>query len=209
MEFLRLAITVPQKAGKARLEFKGSELPSRKDDLLKLPRVNGNQDDWDWRMVELQPDWNQFLLYSAERNSAGMWFGGTDENPFLVRLDRTPVRTAEMFYESLVPGVIRVMAKALKIQWFRQGDIFAVPASTWEAVTMAAVLNGVNQEGPQAWEQEALFGTRHIATGTGLQTKGGAVFEGVIEAPDHAPLTLKGPHLLAQTAHLHNPKTAD
>lgn len=115
----------PKRAGKAFIEYvEGEVSPYRKDDTIILPYRS------DLQLYKLQKDWNQFI---ARIDYSTVWFGGTDENPFLVRIDDSPFSEyskhgPEGFYRSLIPE--------LPVNTYRrQGDIFACPIPfTWEEI---------------------------------------------------------------------------
>ncbi len=207
----------PKKAGKAFLEYEDRyERPYRKDDIIVLPNRG------DLQLYRLQPRWNQFI---ARFDRSTVWFGGTDENPFLVRIDDHPFSEycsygPTGFYESLIPALPSTTYK-------RQGDVFASPIPfTWEEIVKALkyILGrsaDVVTSGPDE-RNGGLFGTRHHLNG--LELKGTiclpveesvgrdswfVLAEGTIVAPDHTDMELKGVHALVQTRHLHDPRIAD
>jgi len=210
----------PKRAGKAFLEYVDRcERPFRKGDTIVLPARG------DLQLYRLQPGWNQFIVrfdYST------VWFGGTDENPFLVRISERPFNSycdkgPVGFYESLIP--------ALPVNTYkRQGDIFACPIPfTWEEIIKAyRFLHGWNVDTVRAKAGEnggGLFGTRHHLKGltlpqtvripeTSIVSYGPdpqwlILAEGKVVAPDHTDMKLEGVHALAQTRHLHDPRIAD
>ena len=210
----------PKKARKATLEYdpKASQ-PFRKEDVIVLP------DRGDLQLYRLQTGWNQFI---ARFDFSTVWFGGTDENPFLVRIDDGPFdgfcrRGPEGFYSSLLP---RLPSKTYR----RQGDIFASPIPfTWEEIRkMYHYIHGWDVEileSDSKGDNSRLFGTRHRLNGTQMGTTvmlpeeySGSfgprqayfvLAEGTVVAPDHTDMKLEGIHALTQTLHLHDPRTAD
>lgn len=205
----------PTHAGKAVLEFSGEVVePHRDGDVIVLP-VNP-----DVELFRLQPNWNQFLISTQH----GTWFGGTDENPFLVQME-TDFMGAFMnaptkFYEMLIPGTMRRLQELFPhITCRRQGDIFAfLLPYTWEDIRKSFEV--CHAKGLKMVEDNGMsvFGTRHLFTGNRITLNsernllGGLVHtlaEGKVVAPDHEDITLGEVNALAQTAHLFDPKTAD
>lgn len=214
----------PKRAGKAILEYAdgnigSTDYPYRKDDVIVLPNRG------DLQLYRLQPGWNQFI---ARFDYSTVWFGGTDENPFLVRIDDRPFseycrRGPKGFYESLVPPLPGHTYR-------RQGDIFATPIPfTWDEIVKALqyILGWSAAKAAVAEPDESsggLFGTRHHLKGVELSstirlpvesvssyrdTTFFVIAEGTVKAPDHTDMKLKGVHALAQTLHLHDPRVAD
>jgi len=207
----------PKKAGKAVLEYgRSDQYPYRKDDVIVLP------DRGDLELYRLQPGWNQFV---ARFDFSTVWFGGTDENPFLVRINDAPFREycqrgPRGFYESLVPELPGQTYR-------RQGDIFATPIPfTWDEIIKALqYILGWSARATVAKPDEnggGLFGTRHhlvgmeLASTVRLPIEGSnwadhffVIAEGTVRAPDHTDMKLEGVCALAQTQHLHDPRVAD
>ena len=207
----------PGRAGKAILKYDDVDVPRREKDVIILPERG------DLQLVRLQRGWNQFI---ARLDRSTVWFGGTDENPFLVSIDELPFRWyckygPKGFYESLLPELPGDTYR-------RQGDIFAAPIPfTWEEVLKAYryILGWVDVEVIEIDEgDEGLFGTRHHLRGVILNrrvrmpetfTSYGpsptwlVLAEGTVVAPDHADMKLEGVHALAQTRYLREPRKAD
>lgn len=165
-------------------------------------------------------------------NHPCLYFGGTDEQPFLVELELEVMKYLLLggedgFFEALKPEIIVWAEK----QWgsrrtLRQGDIFAYPVPVdhdlfsspfskdlWSFI-LTSIENGVKKIVVTSVLESELFGTRHKFSGliAGIeinQTDDLVIAEGVIEAPDHASLHLNGPHLLAQADFLVSPQKAD
>ncbi|MBI2054982.1 MAG: hypothetical protein HYT39_02695 [Candidatus Sungbacteria bacterium] len=191
---------LPTRAGKARIEWVPYEkrlAPARQKDIITLP------------------------LYPEARIDL-TFFGGTDEEPFLVRLNGS-VRDAfnkggeKGFFEALRPPHIRRLENLLGKKAKRQGDIFAFPvSSSWKEVArMSVILSNLPEfKDPDEVKDQSVFGTRHQLNGHGtrIRISEGQTHmfaEGILRAPDHADLELKGVHLLEQTAYLHDPTLAD
>lgn len=148
------------------------------------------------------------------------WFGGTEENPFLVRVDQVAFDAFKQsgeqgFFNALKPQIITRIEEAFKLTTKRQGDIFAVPLPfSVQDFTRAANLFAMDSS---ANFSEAAFqpilGTRHILKGFYSNARiFGTVHPlgwGVVEAPDHSPLSLDGIHLLAQANCLIDSRNAD
>ncbi len=86
----------------------------------------------------------QFLFqFTAGRQ---IWFGGTDEQPFLTQLDNDILRAFKKegelgLYEALKPQLVRDLERLLGVVTKRQGDIFAVPLPfSWEDIKRFASL---------------------------------------------------------------------
>lgn len=210
---------LPKKAGVAVLDWKGGE-PTRDGKTIKLPASEE---------VQFFPllDGVQFLLQipGRERASARAFFGGTDEQPFLVELQPSVVLSLhggeEGFFNSIKPNGAKVLEEAFDTKAVRQGDWFAVPLQlSWKAtcgMTALVELEPKVIEPSNEKEREVqLRGTRHnLIVERYISMRGDnrlgctLVGEGLLKAPDHKDRVLKGPHALFQTAHLIDPKAAD
>lgn len=217
--------SMPNEAGLAVIDWfrpaDGHREPTREGDVLHLPHYS------DAELFRLQPNYTQFLFCLGDRT----WFAGTDERPFLVRLNDHAYRRflskgPSGFYHGLMPGELIELAKQLgtrcqfgipeKQTYIRQGDIFACSLPlTWKDIERACyVRHGTQLE--TASGPLTVFGTRHVLTfGSYLSDVHllgrdlALVAEGTVVAPDHADVKLESPHALFQTAGLFNPKEAD
>jgi hypothetical protein len=217
---------LPKTAGEAKLHFSSHPVyelpaPSRLDDWITLPYTDTSQ---------FQPikGGDQFLFYNLGGPVA---FGGTDERPFLVGL-HSDARKAfeesgeEGLFEFIKPPEIRQLESEHGCGLTRrQGDIFAYPKlkSDGRPMTMTeAVLEELTADPRvrRGWLGEnytgywQVFGTRHLLDGRRVEFERRRIWdssrtevaltlaEGTIYAPDHAPLTIEGPHVLAQTVGL-------
>lgn len=216
----------PTKAGMAQLHFGQQGLLGQ---LLLPPSISrsGNHivlsDNPGLDFYPLK-DGEQFL---ADEYDHGVWFGGTDERPFLVRIESSLLSDykhggEEAFFESLKPERIRQVEQDEGIATKRQGDIFAVTLTvTWSALLQVMRVTDRFAPRPLSVKQESLFRTRHLLTGLQLvhilsngNHRDPIVFaDGIIRAPDHKPLELNGVHLLAQARGLfdswHRPQMID
>lgn len=209
----------PKRAGKAIIEYDSQETyPRREGSTIILPYRG------DLQLYKLQKDWNQFI---ARLDYSTGWFGGTDENPFLVRISNRPFDCycrygPDGFYNSLIPDLPGKTHR-------RQGDIFACPIPfSWEEIVKACrYIDGMRVEVLSISEDRPIFGTRHSIRGQALDRrltiKGDPdsgidraherqwydLVEGTVVAPDHTPMELIGVHVLAQTLHLTDAKNAD
>lgn len=202
------------------------EPPTRNDDAIFLPNV---------AQSELFPllDGKQFLLripgteqdrYGHVERMDQVWFGGTDEGPFLTRLHQESFKVFREkgetgFFGALKPNFVKYLETTFRVTALRQGDIFAVPLPfTWKSLTQHAIL--FRNEKVRIEELCCNpFGTRHHFNGPSaiVRMEGGnpyrvdhlVVGDGFLEAPDHGPLKLEGIHALAQASHLFTPETAD
>lgn len=222
---------LPERAGKARLHFvkdsKGNFMPRRKGVDIFLPR---------YEEAEFCPlkggiqfvfeFWGKWDTMRHEREYYG-FFGGTEKNPFLVRLSRGPTfglnflkEGPRAFYEALRPKIISEWAERFGTLPRRQGDIWALPLPfSWEQICSMMFLVGAKRDFPEIKKTmgSSLFGTRHRLKGllyeviiTNPYDTKYTMGEGVITAPDHSPFEIKGgPHILAQTCYLHAPEEAD
>jgi len=216
---------IPNKAGLAFLEYTDTEEPKRHKDVITIPNTG-------YSLYQLTPSFDQFLTIKdiPEKHSRGSqsphkcWFGGTDELPFLVRMNDMvyPHKWTDIwkgspinFYEVIKPEQVRFAEKKnIKVQ--RQGDIFAIqyPIQDWEEANFAfhpSTLNDVDSIGKGKFrERVQLFGTRHYLTkGQMITCNTGILVKGEIEAPDHETLVIDKISLLYQTAYLFEPTTAD
>lgn len=211
------------KAGLAEIQFvTPSELkePVRDGAEIRIPAFSDAELFWIHQN-------EQFLLRQQigkdyNRPESGWWFGGTDEQPFLVRINQAPFEVFQKngetaFYQALKPDVVHFCERAFKVEAKRQGDIFAaaLPWSWDELGNIAYVLVWTNLEitpTERKQERRQVFGTRHTLQGIYRSGSNHVVHsfgEGVLTAPDHSPLTLEGVHLIAQTKNLFAPQSAD
>jgi len=206
----------PRLAGKAVLEYDGHTIvPRREKGTIIIPERGETE------IFKLKQDWSQLLIASPGQ---GIWFGGTDENPFLVQLNggvyNQFLRSPRDFYTSLVPGLMNTLVKMFpKVSYSRQGDIFYFPLPySWGEIEKAVnvcywrTLDLSNKKKGEF----SLFDTRHILKGLSLALDtnilGGKVnmlVEGTLVAPDHSSRVLEGPHAIAQTSNLFSPTEAD
>jgi hypothetical protein len=163
----------------------------------------------------------QFL--SRPIGGGAVWFGGTDERSFLVEIQPELLPTLLWqgeggFYEALKPPIIRQLEALFgDDRTVRQGDVYAyqLPASWGELQPSSEV--GRRRNAPirimRTRVPMPVLATRHRVSGRVAPSfKGrvtlpldadalrltGLIAQGVLTAPDHAPLTLEdGPNLLA------------
>lgn len=155
------------------------------------------------------------------------WFGGMDEKaPFMTRLhpyafNVFEAQGEEAFYRCLKPRIIQKAEKAWgKDKTGRQGDIFSYPLPyAWKELGFRARMYELLWRRCGLEDKVKLFRTRHTARGyfpvtkvftkelgeihswprSRLRGSEVAVGEGMLRAPNHEPLVLKGPHLLARS----------
>jgi hypothetical protein len=206
---------LPKSADKAALEWdRGVRVPSREGKRIALPL------DQRPCYFPLQ-EGRQFLLYLPRGGQREAWFGGTDEEPFLVEMNPEVIEhflsssgSAEAFYNYLVPESVTTLSGETGVPYRRQGDIFAARfcGEQYFEKRLARLLgNRANVHNSRF----RVLGTRHEARGTvvtidegGVQSK--TLVRGTIEAPDHKPLVLDdGIYLLDQTRHIVHPTKAD
>ncbi len=202
---------LPKTADKAILEWdKRIARPRREREKISLPY------DPLTMYFPLQGG-NQFLLSYNDDSNRRTWFGGTDEEPFLVEME-SDVRSAyiqshgseKALYEHLVPENILRISQENNVLYKRQGDIFAVRfcGEQYFEKNLAYIAKMRIVEA----KEKSVLATRHLGTGIGvLLTEGeNVLFKGKIEAPDHKPLDLSDAfYLLGQTRHIVHPTQAD
>lgn len=204
---------LPIKAGVATIEYIGSKYkPHRKDETITLPADRLNE-------LYLIEDGTTFLFCRYGYNE--LWFGGTDERPFLVQLNNNllisyATRGAEGLYDALRPQIIDDLEEKFEFPWRRQGDFFAVEMVGYQMEDLIRFHRLFQGEDPEITEykEESLDGTRHLFTGMILSDilLGGRTYDisvGRLEAPDHRPLELTSPSILVQARGLYNPQQAD
>lgn len=215
---MKLAEMLPQAAGKALIFFTDPRNPPKREkERITLPFSTDNE------FFFIQ-EGDQFLFRIPY---GGIWFGGTDENPFLVRIDGDALEAfkrdgATGFYDFLKPAVVKKYEGVLTVSAKRQGDIFALPLPyyNWDGLRdpIFGILGLEVKPTTQALNKEkelSVFGTRHfLRRGHYFEVnKGGPapmlLADGLLAAPDHTPLELNGLHLLVQAAGLYNPAEAD
>jgi len=208
-------------AGDAEIQFDTERVtPKREGKVITLPLANP-------RCEEFYPlvGGRQFLYHSS---SGQLWFGGTEEKPFLVELNPTAsldylgsylADGEEGFFDLLRPRFLKRIESDLGITAKRQGDIFALRLTGGWADSelkffMRAFEMSVGSPKPQAGNH-FVFETRHKLQGEYILIKLGqgtdiALGAGVLMNPDHTTMRLEdGIYLMQQTAGLMNPKQAD
>lgn len=205
----------PKKADKATLCWeKGSTEPVRNGLRIHLP-INP--------MAIFYPlqDGKQFLF----ENDNSYWFGGTDEEPFLVQMSQKAINnyiegrgSDDSFYNGLIPQTIARIESETNTPHRRQGDIFAARFCGNDSFigNLERVLgfgNYPSTKGARLAVKHgsfSLFGTRHEGKGTAIEIDQKVLFSGVVKAPDHAPLSLEdGLYVIDQTQHIVYPTKAD
>lgn len=220
----------PKKAGVAILEWSQSvSTPSRDKKVIQLPSAGP---------VDFYPllGGSQFLVSVWDKQHEGsvyhnnfrwtqsLYFGGTDEQPFLVQLDPKALDSLmngeEAFFRALKPQSAATIEQKLGYVAKRQGDWFAVPFPPTTGIkSLLDVLDNFElidksypdfHLRPTNAKGEAIGRTRHMIKNGWVGSISSIVLaEGILTAPDHEDLELSGPHALFQTAHLVNPQKAD
>lgn len=211
---------LPQKAGMTLLEFSPNSWsnPTRNGQTIILPKRPEDE------LFSLKGG-QQFLFRCAGRTTSGseetqFWFGGTEENAFLVRLTQPPFSAFQKdgetgFFAALKPKAVTKCETAFNVPTRRQGDIFAVAIPySWQELSQALLLCHGEECTPKKVTDQSLFETRHTFTGRfGKARVFGeqhCVGEGIISAPDHSPLSIKnGVYIIAQASGLFSSKVAD
>lgn len=226
---LRELSSLPSQAGSAELNWnKDAVEPYRNGKRIDLP--------FKPKIVEFFPlkQGEQFLfaydspvgLNRGQRNSQ-VFFGGTDEQPFFVRLQPKALENyleggEEAFFKSLKPDPITKLEEITGVSTRRQGDIFALPLNVdWSDFGLFHFMLRGEVAEPRHRDGFSVFGTRHVLNGLiaengfsithGLGTPGrnSLLAEGTIQAPDHESQKLHGVHLLLQAELLFAPLQAD
>ncbi len=216
----------PERAGEAKLVFGDFYEAKRQGDVITIPEGKN--------AVLLQDSTaNLFLCLHEQR----VYFGGTDEKPFLVRLhhDKWTFPDWERLWieGKLLPylkpqSLIKLEASlGMKGKSVRQGDIWAlpIPDTTWEGIITIANLFGLEHEPEFKLSKDyKVYGTRHCLKGKYLETSTiktgqksryqdeirGIIAQGILKAPDHKSLDIsKGLHVLFQNDLLAQPREAD
>jgi hypothetical protein len=210
---------LPKTAGAAKLQFlPPKELPrgfiaSRDKEEIFLMRHESS------RFYPLVGG-SQFLFSCEDsQGERSLYFGGMDESPFLVQLEASTVEHLldgeEAFFEALKPRWIRNAERESRRKAKRQGDFFAFSSTKDMSTFLKSHMQRGNKATVQIVENMQLEGTRHHLSGlhVAISNRDGSFLgssgEGVIEAPDHAPLKLESPHIIMQALHLVRPEEAD
>ncbi len=208
----------PQLAGRAKLKFASRRDAARIRDTIHMP------DHPEVEMFDLKKG-DQFLarvgsFIGTEDRQNHIYFGGTDENPFLVRLKEDAMRPfmeggEEAFFDALKPGSVKQIEKTFGVKARRQGDFFFVPLlMPWEEIDRLSLLFIGKGCDVEQVSKTQLVNTRHRITGKLdmihiVTAPNMHVGEGIVTAPDHAPVELKGPHAIVQAHNLYDPPHAD
>lgn len=199
--------------GKATVELVGEqELPSRKQGIIYLP------DQKDACLIPLLGG-TQFL-FRCSLPKGGVWFGGTDEQPFLTQLEPHTWSIREhgnetAFFDALKPQLIKEAEKVLLRQAQRQGDIFYLDFGfDWNQINSFLSLIGWSRHTLTATKKAPVFDTRHTIAGEILfvetpQRQTRLLARGTLKAPDHTDRVLESVHLVVQANCLFNPARAD
>lgn len=210
--------SLPKKAGVATLVWsERAQIPSREEGEIKLPHDDNVQ-------FFLLQRGTQFLVVVPDKNgrqASRLFFGGTDECPFLVEMNPDALlglKKGEVgFYDVIKPEGVKFCEGKFGTKTIRQGDWFAVPIPlNWDAVH--GLLGLFYRDHKIAKKKEGgipIGGTRHLLIEGQFMTMGynplgcAGIAEGLLRAPDHEDKVLKGPHALFQTRLLTEPEKAD
>ena len=206
--------SLPKKAGLATLAWDDGYMPSRIKEDIYLPKG----DD-----VQYFPIKNgaQFLVTIGVQRTR-LFFGGTDERPFLVEMNPDVLlglkNVEKGFYDAIKPEGAKFCEKKFGKESIRQGDWFAVPIPL-NFDTAHGLLDLFIQNNKFVTKNKnngiSIGGTRHLLIDGQLVVvdqnylRCTGIAEGLLRAPDHEDKVLKGPHALFQTRHLVDPKKAD
>lgn len=210
----------PKTAGLAKLHYGQYYTAERKGEDIFLPDTE-NSLLFEHKSLPL-------FLYA---NRDELYFGGTDERPFLVRINTRQwdvpkwleFWNKDQFLEKLMPYNLRKLR-----QWFtqkpkRQGDIWALPLSNadWEMVISIGYVLGVSSKGKFSETEESglnIYETRHKLFGEywifkqpeKYENGEGLVAKGTVKAPDHEDMDISSTlHLIFQNDYLYDRRNAD
>jgi len=181
----------------------------------------------------------QFLyrLYPEDQRDY-IWFGGTDSKAVFLTTLKPEAFQAYLnggetsFYEALKPPVIaRAELFWGKEKTRRQGDFFVFPLPLgWHELFSEWRKNCTNKTFHVDYGSHRILRTRHelygylfegnfILDGIGKLYASNYGYsdsyprmvlgEGTLKAPDHEPIELKGPHIIAQAYLIHTPSDSD
>jgi hypothetical protein len=215
---------LPKRAGKAVLQFGyggDKDLPLRIGNKIIFPSPEKFFD----ADIFFLKNGKQFVYHGARE----IYFGGTDENVFLTRMEYRAFEIVKKegekaFFEALKPEAIKEWQEKFGGKPKRQGDIWAISLRLsfyhldrviflGESVNSSFIFNEFREV-----KNTRIFRTRHKLTG--VQSYGAyfhgtlgdceiQIAQGRIISPNHRPLVFREPHILAQTALLYNSYDAD
>lgn len=177
----------------------------------------------------------QFIYSNYNSNYNGrdkrIMFGGMDESSFFItELQNKPFsifkkQGEEAFYNSLVPKIIKNWSKKTGAPYGRQGDFFYTPLKLKNKYDFLKLALCIILHHPKAKSQlkKSIFGTYEYSKLL-LNTRHkleifpnsekyeiiefpSAMFiaKGILSAPNHKPIILEEPHLIAQSNYLVQP----
>ena len=210
---------LPERADKALLKWDSAiTVPQRDKNKITLPLLKSGLLSY----FPLQQG-RQFLTVLNGQNLSQQraWFGGTDEEPFLVEMHPEVVLhfiknggSEDNFYRFLVPEEIINISKETGVSYKRQGDIFAIKFCGEQY--FESRLNRLLGNKSKIYNGRfSVLGTRHEANGLAItieedHLRNKILFKGNLEAPDHKPLVLDDAlYVLGQTRHIVYPQNAD
>jgi hypothetical protein len=196
----------PKKAGVAEIQFEEYRIHVELiGNVIHLP-------SWEENDFFRLKKGKQFL-FVQKGTLDSYWFGGTDENPFVVEITKEAFQAFEKggekaFYDFLKPEVIKKLEKKNKrVEAKRQGDIWAfpVPFVTLEGLEFLDDMLDLDYYTFETDEKSvSVLGTRHTIDGNYMDFEGSyrnyrALAQGTLKSPNHKPLELETLHLLVQT----------
>lgn len=230
MNLFEIAVRdLPKTADKAEIRWSTSEGPRREGKEIVL-RLADN--------MHFMPVLSGKQFICGYPGDSAWWFGGTDENPFLTRLDHNNEdvqegiqeiadnRGEERFFQSLRPEGLDELESLFENRAHRQGDIFALETA-WNRIEFEKMSKLIGLEFEiyrESIEEERIFETRHTVSGFVVQTyllrsrryynsrdegTRTTLAEGILRAPDHEFLKLNKVHALFQASGLFDPRKAD
>ena len=210
---------LPKRAGMAALSW-GKGLPQRNEEEITLP------EDEEVQYFPLQKG-EQFLILALHKGdhevvpSQRLYFGGTDERPFLVEMEPKVLlalkRGEKGFYNALKPEGVEFCEQKFGTKAVRQGDWFAVPIPLkWDSVHgLLGLFSNDHKIVTKKEKGIPIGGTRHLliegqCVAFSYHHLGCTIIgEGLLRAPDHEDKILEGPHAFFQMKHLKKPIEAD
>ena len=218
------ATRLPQKAGIATIrveEARGKETPHIRREESTIIFHNDPHSEF----IVLR-NGEQFLFKESRGDELHWYFGGTDGTRciFLVKIDcqesnPNPINAyhnegEQGFFNSLKPEIIRKLEKNIGHLTKRQGDQFAFPLPyPLESIRNTKFLwTGIPHDEKSWWvatKYDLLYKTRRKLEGnvhvvkTTLLGESVTIAEGTFTSPNHDPMILERPHIIARAVGMH------
>ncbi len=226
---MKNAVTVAELIGTKTVKFGDARVechdevtrPFRTGQLIMLPISDNDGDDHIIISLARGTQFYTYNNYDSYARDEGGFFGGTDESPFLSRLNWGKTKPEcwghkeERFFEILKPGATTRLEQALNCRSFRQGDWFATPlpvSKMEEAVLAVTISSAISGRGTQTrvldGKNNTLGKTRHTLEGEVVEVGEGYIGRGILRAPDHKDQTFDRLHFFAQCDVFYNEEVA-